>query len=104
MHHEGTHPIDVEPSQEDNERFGRYDFRHRVKTLLETLNGPKGSSLPNREKALKLLGECLSLVPPFSEREEEWLDHELAVERGDIVGAGPEDKEWVKRHPRFPQT
>jgi hypothetical protein len=101
MQHESSHLREAEPSREDRELVDRYDFRHRIKTLLELLDNSR-STLPNRETTRGLLLSCLSLVPAVSKREEEWLDHELSIERGDIVGGSPEDKDWVKRNPRFP--
>src|ERR1039458_2710178 len=103
MQHESSHLREAEPIREDRELVDRYDFRHRIKTLLELLDNPT-STLPNRKEAQDLLLSCLSLVTAISEREEEWLDHELAIERGDIVGGSQEDKDWVKQHPRFPAS
>jgi len=90
----------LEVKLENQELVNRYRFRFRVKRLLEMVDSP-GVLLPNKDRLKQVLNEALSSVPPYSEREEEWLDHELAIERGDIVGASQEDDEWVRKHPRF---
>ena len=89
-------------TKEDLERLDRYDFRYRLKEVLEILDIP-GKTLPNQHHIRELLQECLSLVAPFSQREEEWLDHELGIRRGDIISLSEQDKRWTDEHPRFPK-
>jgi hypothetical protein len=89
-----------EISPEELEREERYGFRYRVKTLIEILTF-EGSVLPNKQRVIELLQETLSLVPPFSQREEEYEDHQVQIDRGELAEGDAQDVEWTKQHPRF---
>jgi hypothetical protein len=85
MAYEDPDRADIEGRFEDKEAVERYSFRYRIKSILAILDDPT-TTLPNKNRVRELLNNCLLLVPPFSKQEEEWLDHNLEIERGEVLG------------------
>jgi hypothetical protein len=87
MTYENPDRSDKQGGIDDRAAVERYSFRYRIKSILAILDDPT-TTLPNETRVRELLNDCLLLAPPFSKQEEEWLDHNLEIERGEVLG-GP---------------
>ena len=89
--------FEIEPGAD--ERWYRRWFRYRARVLFEAVDSPD-ILLPNKQRVRELLTEALSLVPPESQLEEEWEDHHLRINRGEIQEGSDQDRKWQEDYLR----
>ena|SRR5581483_6071657 len=84
-----------ETSEREIRDLQQTQFRIDIKRILRSVSSPQ-STLPQKERVLQLLKECLTVVPPINDNGERLEDLEIKIRSGSRLSA--EEARWMDEH------